>query len=187
MDESFDVKRVKVPLKYRLLDHVVKASTKIKEDGRDSRDWASHDMMLDNAQALNARISTLPHVYYLSAACDATVAGENGTRVPDLSLMDPLFVRKGTLMGCYSGTTKAGFVVDDSWHANDGLVNTASAHAPIGAPQKPLDRDHIERGVWNVMPDVHADHGFFQGGFIKKQDPHQYFRDLRELLLSLDL
>ena len=186
-DPGFDAKRVKVPLRYRLWDRILKGATKIKMDGRDPRDWASFDMMLDNAQALNARISILPHMYYLSVACDATEAGESGVRVPNPSLMDPLFVKTGTLMGCYGGTTKAGFEVDDSWHANDGLVNTVSAHAPIGSPQKPLDEANIERGVWNVMPDLQADHGFFQGGFIKKQDPHGFFRELRELLLGLDL
>jgi triacylglycerol lipase len=88
-------------------------------------------------------------------------------------------------MGCYHGTTKAGCVVDNSWYANDGLVNTLSARAPFGSPQKPLDRSNIERGVWNVMPDLQKDHGFFQGGFIKKQNPHAFFDELLELLQSL--
>jgi triacylglycerol lipase len=90
------------------------------------------------------------------------------------------------MMGCYSGTTAAGCVVDDGWHANDGLVNTLSARAPLGAPQKPFDRSDIERGVWNVMPDLHADHGFFQGGFIKKRNPQPFFQDLLEILTSLE-
>ena len=181
-DPDFDAKRVKVPLRYKLWDRILKAHTKIKADDRDPRDWASFDMLLDNAQALNARITTLPHVYYLSVACDATKLGADGARVPDTTLMDPLFVRTGTLMGCYHGTTKAGCVVDNAWYANDGLVNTFSARAPIGAQQKPLDPDSIERGVWNVLPDLHADHGYFQGGFIRKQDPHPFFRELLELL-----
>ena len=186
-DRAFDATRVKVPLRYRLWDRILKSHTKIKADDRDSRDWASFDMMIDNARALNQRISTLPHVYYLSVACDATKPGEGGTRVADRRLMDPLFMRTGMLMGSYGGTTKAGFVVDDSWHANDGLVNTVSAHAPVGAPQKPLERTNIVRGVWNVMPDLRADHGYFQGGFVKKQDPHPFFRELLELLLDLDV
>jgi hypothetical protein len=142
-DPDFDAKRVKVPLRYKLWDRILKAHTKIKADDRDPRDWASFDMLLDNAQALNARITTLPHVYYLSVACDATKLGADGARVPDTTLMDPLFVRTGTLMGCYHGTTKAGCVVDNAWYANDGLVNTLSARAPLGAPQKPFDRSDI--------------------------------------------
>lgn len=186
IDPSFDAKRVKVPLKYRLLDRILKSSTRIQTDERDPRDWASYDMLLDNAQALNDRIATLPQVYYLSAACDATKPGEGGARTADPKLTDPLFVRTGTLMGCYSGTTKQGCVVDDAWHANDGLVNTLSARAPFGAPQKALDPHNIERGVWNVIPDLHVDHGFFQGGFLKKQNPQPFFQNLLELLQSLD-
>lgn len=185
-DPSFDAKRVKVPLKYRLMDRLVKAKTRIKTDGRDARDWANYDMLLDNAQALNKKISVLPHAYYLSVACDATMPGKDGVRVPDPSLMEPLFFKSATLMGCYSGTTKAGCVVDDAWHANDGLVNTISARAPFDDPQQPLDREHVQKGVWNVMPDVRANHSFFQGGFVMKQDPFPYFADLMDLLSSLD-
>ena len=184
-DSSFDAKRVKVPLKYKLWDRILKSHTKIKTDNRDPRDWASYDMMLDNAQALNARISTLPHVYYLSVACDATKPGTGETRVGDPKFMDPLFVKTGTLMGCYHATTKAGCVVDSAWYANDGLVNTFSARAPLGAPQKSFDPSNIERGVWNVMPDLHTDHGYFQGGFIKKRDPRPFFQNLLELLQTL--
>lgn len=186
VDPSFEPGRVRTPLRYRLLDRLVKRRTHIRMDSRDPRDWANYDMTLDHAQALNTRITTLPHVYYLSAACDATKAGVGGARVPDPALMDPLFVRSGTLMGCYSGVTAAGCVVDDAWHANDGLVNTVSARAPMGAPQKSIDREHVERGVWNVMPDLRADHSFFSGGYMHKSDPHPFFRDLLELLLSLE-
>ena len=185
MDPAFDSRKVRVPVRNRLLGRLVTRRTRIRMDQRDVRDWASFDMLLDNAKALNARIQTLPHVYYVSVACDATIPAEDGVRVPDKNLMDPLFVRTGTLMGAYSGVTPAGCVVDDAWHANDGLVNTFSARAPFGAAQKPLDRDHVERGVWNVMDDLHADHGFFSGGYMLKSDPHPFFRDLLDLLRTL--
>ena len=184
-DPLFDTSRVRTPLKYRLLDRVLKHHTRIHMDDRDQRDWASYDMLVDNAQALNERIATLPHVYYLSVACDATIPGEGGSRVPDLALMDPLFVRTSTLMGSYSGVTAAGCVIDEGWHANDGLVNTISARAPFGAPQKPLDRRNVEKGVWNVMPDLHVDHAFFSGDYLSKSDPHLFFLDLLGLLQSL--
>ena len=185
-DESFDTNSVKVPIKNRVLDRAMKTKTKIKTDGRDPRDWADRDMMLDSAQAFNARTPMIPHVYYLSVACDATTPGPQGTRVPNKSITDPLFMKSSTLMGCYNGKTDAGYVMDDEWHANDGLVNTVSARAPFGAPQKPLDRGNVETGIWNVMPDLHADHSYFTGGFLKKQDPHPFFRDLVELLDNLD-
>ena len=184
-DETFDARGVKVSVKSRVLDRLVKARTKVTGDGRDPRDWADHDMRIDNACALNERISTLPDVYYLSLACDATVEGTGGTRVPDPVAMEPLFEKSATLMGCYSGQTRAGHVVDDAWHANDGLVNTVSARAPFGAPQRPLDTTDVERGVWNVMPDRHVHHAYFQGGFFKRCDPYPFFQHLMELLSAL--
>lgn len=184
-DSSFDAKRVRIPFKYTMFDQLMKSRTKIEGDGRDKRDWANFDMMLDNAQALNAKISLLPHVYYLSVACNATIPGKNGTRVPDPAYMEPLFVKTSTLMGCYNGKTKAGQVVDNEWHANDGLVNTISARAPFGDPQKPLDRGNIEKGIWNVMPDMFVNHSFFQGGYFLRQDPFPFFQDLMELLSTL--
>lgn len=185
-DPAFDAREVRVPVRFRLLDRLVKRRTRIRMDGRDPRDWASFDMTLDNAQSMNARIGTLPHVYYLSVACDATVPAEDGRREPDLAVMDPLFVRSGTNMGVYSGTTAAGCVVDDTWHPNDGLVNTLSARAPFGAPQRPLDPGEVERGVWNVMDDLHVDHSFFSGDYLRKADPHPFFDGLLELLQGLD-
>lgn len=185
-DRDFKKPSVKVPIKSKLLDRFMKSMTKVKADGRDPRDWANFDMRLDNAQALNGKVSTLPHVYYLSVACDATMPGPNGTSVPARSLIDPLFVKSSAYMGCYSCRTEAGFVAGDEWHANDGLVNTVSARAPLGAPSKPLDRSKVEKGVWNVMPDLRADHSYFTGGYLKKQDPHPFFEDLIELLESLD-
>ena len=185
-DPNFDTKHVKVPLKHKMLDRLMKSKTKIKGDGRDKRDWASFDMLVDNAQAINARISLLPHVYYLSVACDATKPDEDGVRVPDPAVMEPLFSKTSTLMGRYSATTKAGQVIDDERHANDGRVNTVSAQAPFGDPQQPLDRANVAKGVWNVMPNLRANHSYFQGGYFKKQDPFPFFQDLMELLGSLD-
>ena len=36
------------------------------------------------------------------------------------------------------------------------------------------------------MPDLSADHSYFTGGFLKKQDPHPFFRDLMGLLEGLE-
>ena len=185
-DPAFDSKYAGVSPWHWVLDRIVKSNTAIRMDGRDPRDWASFDMRLDNARALNERIAMLPHVYYLSVACDATKPGANGERVPDLAVLDPLFVRTSKLMGRYSGHTAAGCVVDDAWHANDGLVNTLSARAPIGAPQRPLGAEGLEKGVWNVLPDLHADHGYFQGGYTLHQDPSPFFDILLDLLTALE-
>ena len=185
LDPAFDSKHVKTSLRYKLLDRIVSSKTKVKTDGRDRRDWADYDMRPDNAQALNTRISLLPHVYYLSVACDGTKPAQDGVRVPDLDVMEALFVQSSARLGCYSGTTQGGIVIDDAWHANDGLVNTVSARAPFEDPQKALDKDNIIKGIWNVLPDMHTHHSFFQGGFIKKENPFPFFLDLVEMIDAL--
>ena len=185
-DPNFDAKHVKVSMRHRFFDRILKRGTRLQMDDRAANDWASFDMRIDNAQKLNERIPMLGHVYYLSVACDVTKAGKDGTCVPDTSITDPLFVRNATLMGCYRGVTSGGYTVGDDWHANDGLVNTLSARAPFDAPSKPLDWNKVERGVWNVMKDLHADHSFFSGDYIKKSDPHPFFHELLDLLEGLD-
>ena len=47
-------------------------------------------------------------------------------------------------------------------------------------------KEKLERGVWNVMPDLQVDHSFFSGGYMHKTDPHPFFGDLLELLLTLE-
>ncbi len=185
-DANFDTKQVKVPLKYKTMDRLVRSKTKIKRDGRDPRDWADFDMFIDNAQAINAKISVLPHVYYFSMACDVTMPGEGDVRMPDSAVIEPLFFKSALLMGCYSGTTKGGRLINDEWHANDGMVNAVSARAPFGDPQQPFERVNVAKGTWNVMPDMRANHSFFQGGYFKRQDPLPFFQDLVKLIASLD-
>lgn len=185
-DPGFKPKQVKVSRRHKILDLMMKRATRIRMDDRDPRDWANFDMRPDNARALNARISTLSNAYYLSVPCDATVPVDGRTRVPDHKLVDPFLVRTSALMGRYVGVTAGGCVMDESWHANDGLVNTISARAPFDAPQQPFQEGNVQKGVWNVMDDLHVDHGFFSGDYMHKSDPHAFFLDLLDLLRSLE-
>lgn len=185
-DPGFKPKQVKMPRRYKILDLMMKRATRIRMDDRDPRDWANFDMKPDNAQALNAKISTLPDVYYLSVPCDATVPVDGRVRTPDRQLVDPFLMRTSTLMGSYCGVTAGGCVMDEAWHANDGLVNTISARAPFGAPQQPFQKGNVQKGVWNVMEDLRVDHGFFSGDYMHKSDPHAYFLGLLDLLQSLE-
>lgn len=66
-----------------------------------------------------------------------------------------------------TGTTDGGFVVDESWLENDGLVNTVSSFAPSSAPSKEFDKNSIEKGVWQIMPTYQGDHMSLQGGLFK--------------------
>ncbi|MBR4444569.1 MAG: hypothetical protein IKS37_01555 [Solobacterium sp.] len=180
-DPSFDPSSIKVPLRHRILARMMSMGTSPKKDGRDVRDYAGYDMHIDNALAMNARIATLPTVYYFSVPCCATTMQEDGTQAPDKS-MEPLFKMRSRQIGCYTGKTKGGFVIDASWQENDGLVNTVSSIAPLHAPKKPLDPDHIEPGIWNVFPTLHEDHMWLQGGLVHTHDIRDFYLNLLQII-----
>ena len=130
-------------------------------------DSASYDMYIDNAHALNETIFTSDETYYFSIPCSATNKNEDGTYSADNSIMEILFRSSANQMGKYTGVTEAGYVIDESWQENDGLVNTISAMAPSSAPSKTFDAKNITKGVWNIMPTYRGDHMSLQGGFFK--------------------
>ena len=134
------------------------------------KDTAAYDMNIDNAHALNKTIITYTDTYYFSIACDATEQNEDGTYSPVSSKMESLFVGSSAEMGKFIGVTKGGYVIDESWQRNDGLVNTVSALAPSDAPSADYDADKVLPGIWNIMPVYDGDHMSLQGGLTKTND-----------------
>ena len=88
-------------------------------------------------------------------------------------------------MGAYTGMTAGGFAIDESWQENDGLVNTVSAMAPLGAPSVSFDPDAVAPGIWQVMPTYHGDHMSLQGGIMKRNDIRPFYLELLELIDTL--
>ena len=158
--------------------------TATETDGRDSRDFAAYDMHIDNALALNQRIATLSDVYYFAVPCSYTEKQADGTHCPKKG-MEPLFVMRASQIGAYTGKTAGGYVIDEKWQENDGLVNTVSAGAPFGAPAKAFERDHIKAGVWNVFPPFDGDHMALQGGLMRKHDIRAFYLELLEMINGL--
>lgn len=141
-------------------------------------------MHIDNALAMNARISTLPGAYYFTVPCSATEAVD-GVQRPVRSRMEALFRRSSAQMGAYTGVTEGGFVIDESWQENDGLVNTVSAMAPLGSPSTTFDPDVIKAGIWQIMPVYYGDHMSLQGGLTKRNDIRPFYLELLELIDAL--
>ena len=152
-----------------------------------AEDTAAYDMHIDNALALNERIATLPGTYYFAIPCSATEQAEDGTQKPVKALMERMFLDSATAMGCYTGTTPGGVVIDESWQENDGLVNTISAMAPFGAPETPYDPENIKPGIWNVMPTYIGDHMALQGGMLKVKNIRPFYLDLLGMIDGLPL
>ncbi len=183
-DENFDAEAVKVPLWSNFFAKLTARATTAQKDGRDAKDYAAYDMHLDNAMELNKHLTTFDHVYYFSVPCSCTEEQADGTQKPTKD-MDPFFVKKAYQMGCYTGVTKVGYVVDRSWQENDGLVNTISAKAPFGEPQKELDRSCIEPGVWNIFPVYKGDHMAVHGGLTKTRNVLMNYLELVSMIQGL--
>lgn len=142
-------------------------------DGTYMEDTASYDMQIDNAMALNETIYTCEDIYYFSYATCATVEDEDtGYQVPSsIFSIENLFYTRSLAMGKTSYTTAAGYEVDEKWWANDGLVNTYSALAPIGAPQTEYSDDiELTTGIWYIMPVVEGDHTYYMGDLLLTKD-----------------
>ena len=185
-DPEFDPKQVKTPWWSNVLARMMSMGTKPKTDQRDQRDYANYDMQIDHAMEINARISTFPHVYFFSVPCSKTRRQEDRTYKPDKG-MEPLFVMRANQIGAYAGKTRGGRIIDETWCENDGLVNTVSEMVPSGAPYRPLEKDHLLPGVWNVFPVMDGDHMWLQGGLMHKHDIRQFYLDLLAMIERLEV
>lgn len=168
-----------------MLSNLVSAGTKPKEDSRIPEDYASYDMYIDNALELNDNLALPENIYYFSISCSATTMNEDGTYSPVNEKMETLFRSSSALMGAYTGETKNGFVIDESWRENDGLVNTCSALYPLGQPHTEFDAENVKAGTWNVMPIYYGDHMSLQGGLFVKNDVRVYHAERLDMINSL--
>ena len=157
------------------LSSIMSSANTPETDGRADYDYANYDMYIDNALELNSRIETLENVYYFSVPCNSSIRQEDGTYLPDEDKTEAMFCRSSILMGKLTETTENGFEVDETWFMNDGLVNTVSALAPFGAPQKEYEEGSVERGIWNIMPIYDGDHMSLQGGLTIKNDVKDFY------------
>lgn len=183
-DESFDASAVEVSKWDNMWGNFFSNRKQAERDGRSPDDYAAYDMHIDNALAMNARIETLPYTYYFAVPCSATEPADGGQR-PIRSIMEGMFRRSSAQMGAYTGITAGGFVIDESWQENDGLVNTVSAMAPIGEASTVFDEHNIEPGIWQIMPVYHGDHMSLQGGMTKRNDVKPFYSELLAMLDAL--
>ena len=78
-----------------------------------------------------------------------------------------------------------GLTFDESWRANDGLVNTVSAKNPADEPAREFDGT-AEKGVWNVMPVLQCDHGMATGLFASRKKTRNFYRELGDMLIKVE-
>ncbi len=148
-------------------------------------DTAAYDMQIDNAFILNKELTLSEKTYYFSIPCSMTVKDEKGNFVPDESRMESIFVNSSKAIGSFEGVTPGGYVMGKEWQENDGLVNTLSAKAPMGTPQKDFDEKNIEKGLWQIMPTYDGDHMSLQGGMTKSNDVRIFYAEYLEMINGL--
>ena len=184
-DPNFDPNSIKLSLWDRFWGNFFSNRKTADPDGRAKEDYAAYDMHIDQALALNDRISTLPWTYYFAVPCTTTRAGEDGVHLPIRSIMEPMFCRSSLRMGRYMGSTVGGLLIGPEWRENDGLVNTVSAMAPMDAPGIAYDPDRVRPGIWQLMPTYHGDHISLQGGIIKINNIRPFYLKLLKIINSL--
>ena len=175
-DTSGDEKRMGSPLQ-RAMTIIMETIARRKTTDRMESDHAEYELYLDNASVLNEQLRICPEHYCFSFPCSATTRQPDGTYVPDRKLTEIMFRAPAEIIGAMCGETAGGFVYGEDWRDNDGLVNTISARAPFGAPQKEFDETDIPKGVWNIMPITRGDHMALEGGLF-------HVRDVRPLFLE---
>ncbi|MFC0135458.1 hypothetical protein CR105_14885 [Massilia eurypsychrophila] len=137
-------------------------------------DTSQLEMAPDGARAFNKWARTSPHVYYFSIGTRATEAGSaccNDTdrfvapfqwpsyqyarsdmiyfcRASAGELIAPMRLQRG--IGSYTQSAPERVLVDRSWFANDGVVNTSSMKGPAGHPQRNYTGS-AQRGTWNYL------------------------------------
>ena len=166
-------------------DKLMSRFTGGEKDGRIDSDYAAYDMYIDNALELNKTIPTYADTYYFSFACTATRKNKDGSYSPENAIMEGIYRSSSEAMGKYTGKTKGGFVIDESWMENDGLVNTISALAPSSAPSTNFEEGKTVKGIWNIMPVYHGDHMSLQGGMTKPNDVKNFYVEHLSMINSL--
>ena len=185
-DESFDRSLIEIPEEYEKNSDAVSRGTKPALDGRQSWDYASYDMHIDNAIAMNEGITTFEDVYYFAYPCSSTDTDADGVVVPDPEITESIFMKGAIYMSRYTGYTKGGLYIGKDWQSNDGLVNEESAKAPVGAPSEQyLDTSSLVPGRWYVMPTFRGDHMSLQGGLTNKVNVKPFYLELARMLAGL--
>lgn len=158
----------------------------VASGSRKESDTAIYEMQIDNALKLNKKISTVKNIYYFSFSCDSTYVDKNGTRqVDESALTSKMYVTAAKRICTYTGVTEGGYVIDEKWQANDGLVNTFSAMAPTDAPTIDFDKNNIVPGIWNVMPVQKGDHTTYQGEMKDYFNGRTFYVDFFSMINSL--
>ncbi len=152
------------------------------ENFKNSKDSVTYDLSHDGSHKLNSYIKISPNIKYFCYTADAT---SEKLYLPTNA--EFFFLAITSFLMRLSGVPNydCGIEYDDSWLANDGLVNTESGKNPYNEPAKEYD-GKILPGVWNVMPTIVGDHGTPIGLFADKNKTHKFYDAFTDMLIDLE-
>lgn len=174
-----------------------------------NHDSAQWDLSPDGAKELNSWVKTSANVYYYSIGAKATEQGSwccnNTDRIIapfqsssyQYARNDMIFFLKFTAgewvvpsifqrgMGSYTQSDPSRVIINSSWFANDGVVNTISMKSPTGQPVRNYDGNSI-RGTWNYMGYYNQyDHFDVTGWLRPASSVYPIFDNLSNILFGL--
>ncbi|QDZ27749.1 triacylglycerol lipase [Noviherbaspirillum sp. UKPF54] len=174
-----------------------------------NRDSAQWELGPDGAKALNSWVKTSPNVYYYSIGGKATEQGSFCCNSTDRLIApfqsssyqyardDMIFFMKNTAgewvvpslfvpgMGSYTQTDPSRVLIDSSWFANDGVVNTVSMKSPSGQPVRNYDGTSV-RGTWNYLGYYNQyDHFDVIGWLLPSSSVYPIYDNLTKILYGL--
>ena len=152
-----------------------------------SNDNAFYDMSTIGAKALNAKFKDNTYCYYFAYSAQASkdISDTNKHQIFDDNYY--LFMTFNFMLGNIKTETAYGW--DDSYYANDCMVNTEFAKAPFNSKYvEYYDGITPKRGVWINMPTMHIGHMYIAGLFTestKKMDMVEFFTNQINWVRSL--
>ena len=144
----------------------------------------------DNAAKLSETIRTVDSIYYFTVPCCSSKENRFGKTVPNLKITDIQFQLPAAILSNTNTVTDGGIVLDESWQANDGVVNTISQAGPFNAKmnyieQSPADISEYEfsTGEYYVFPTYTGSHMSVMGNITKPNpDGLDYLTDLMQMI-----
>lgn len=163
-------------------DNFFSAMKLVLENKEDS---CQYDLTPEGTVKINEMLDINEDIYYYSYAFSTTEeVSLLGIQLPSIKTNPVIYLT--SLVMCFINFTDpdTGVVYDETWYANDALVNTESAKYPLDEPCKDYDGSH-EKGVWNVMPVRKGDHGTAIGLLADKEETQSFYLELCEMLNAL--
>lgn len=165
-------------------DGLIESMIRVQQNDEDT---CVYDLTPEGTAKINSELSINEDIYYFSYAFSTTDEIELlGIQIPSIKT-NPVIYLTALVMGITPEFTDkyTGVVYDESWHANDALVNTESAKYPLDEPHTDYNENNVEKGVWNVMPVQRGDHGSAIGLFSDEKEVKAFYLELCEMLCKL--